>query len=709
MKPKIIPITDLRNTNEILRLAKEESPVFVTKNGYNEIVLMSSDAYDALTAKNPVILKQDFSKKHRNYRPADASETYGFLTVGACSFDGVVGNVHQNVHLICDQIDRALAQKVSVLVFPELCLCGYTCGDLLIQNGLRKQIQEGLLELRKFSEGKNLLFFVGAPVSFQDSLYNCAVVFYNGEILAVVPKKYIPNYKEFYEARYFVSYTGENSFVSIGKQYVPFGNRILFQNDAHEAEILACEICEDLWVRNSPSLDHTAAGATVVFNLSASNETAGKDEVRKQMVRETSRRTKCAYVYCSSSCTESTTDLLFSGQNIISELGDELVSSPLFYSNMTTATVDLERIQTMRKYEKSSPLPSGNYQIVHYQAPRALPSELICRKLSDLPFVRSDFSLGEADFEKILTMQALSLGRRLTSIHCKTVVLGISGGLDSAMALLVCHRAYELLSLDAKGIICITLPCFGTSHRTHQNALKIAETLGNTFLEIDISKAVEQHLKDIRHDKDAYDITYENAQARERTKVLMDYANKTGGIVIGTGDLSEIALGWSTYNGDHMSMYNVNCSLPKTLIRAMVKHLAATRYQKIQNVLEDILDTPISPELLPSGETIQQKTEDIIGPYELHDFFLYHYMNNYYSFPKIYYLAKLVFQNQFSPQEIKRWLMVFIRRFFRNQFKRSCMPDGCKITSVSLSPRGDLRLPSDLSCQSFLDEIERMD
>lgn len=709
MKTNIIPITDLRNTNKILSLAKQNEPVFITKNGYAEMVLMSKEYYEKkINIDDYEDLKPYYSKSiYKQFVPQ--SDCYGLINVAACSFEVHIGNVKANVEEIKRLINKAIEKNVAIISFPELSITGYSCRDLFIQSSLIEQSNQGIYDLKEFSKGKDILFFVGAPFCHTDVLYNCSICIQNGRILAIMPKKFIPNYKEYYEGRYFAPYEGENTFVTFNQEEIPFGNKILLRNDHQRNEIISSEVCEDAWTPHSPSLDQVLAGATIIFNLSASNETIDKNDSRLNLVREASRKLSCAYIYCSSSFEESTTDLIFSGENIIAENGEIISKSELFFPNMLISTIDTEKIKNRRRYVTT--FKSGQdegFLFVHYQAKRHVIKQLENRYLSPLPFIYSDFSKNETDYLKVIKMQALGLVRRLKAINCHHVVLGLSGGLDSTLALLVCHQAFELLNYDKKNIICITLPCFGTSKRTYNNALKLSNKLGNTLVEINISTSVMQHLKDIDHLNHNYDVTYENAQARERTKVLMDYANKVNGIVIGTGDLSEIALGWSTYNGDHMSMYAVNASIPKTLIKKMMEFFIKNDSFGIADILSDILNTPISPELKPlNNNEIIQVTEDIIGPYELHDFFLHHLMNDNYSFTKILYLALQVYKDKYNKEEIKKWLKVFIKRFFTNQFKRSCMPDCCKVTSISLSPRGDLRLPSDLSYQSFIDEIEK--
>ena len=707
MKKNIIPVTDLRKTNELTSLVRTNQPVFVTKNGYLDMVILSPELYDN-TQTNLFVNTKKTNHYFKEILPQD--DCLGLINVASCSPSVKVGNIAYNINQIKNCIDDAINQNISILLFPELSICGYTCGDLLIQSSLIKSTYKGIIELKKYSKGKDLLFFVGAPFEYNDDVYNCAYAIQNGKILAIIPKRFIPNYQEFYESRYFTGYEDTNIRVIFDEEEISFGNHILLQNDRYLDEIISCEICEDAWVTSSPSTEQALSGATIILNLSSSNETIGKDESRKILVQEASRKLGCAYIYASSSYEESTTDLLFSSDNIIAELGSIINRSKLFYPNLTTATIDIERIKNKRRTQGTyKSRLSESFDVIHYSAKRNIPVSLLNRNLSKFPFVFNDFSLETVDFERVLTMQGLGLARRLKAINCKNVVLGISGGLDSTLALIVCHKAFDLLSLDKKGIIGITLPCFGTSSRTYNNAYKLSKALGTTLIEINIAESVNQHLKDIDHINHNYDVTFENAQARERTKVLMDYANKVNGLVIGTGDLSEIALGWCTYNGDHMSMYAVNASLPKTLIQAICSSFGS-KNEALKEVLLDIVDTPISPELVPGTEDkIVQKTEDIVGPYELHDFFIYHYMNEMYSFRKIYQLAKYVFKNKYSNQVIKKWLVTFIKRFFTSQFKRSCMPDGIKVTSVSMSPRGDLRMPSDASYMTFIDEINELE
>lgn len=710
MRQKIIPITDLRKTNELIDSLKDDRPIYITKNGYLEAVIMSTNCYDNLD--NSSVQDNNVIKNiHLNQNNYPLSYNDRLINVAACSLNLKIGDVEYNVSIIKSKLLEAKEKQVEIVCFPELSLSGYTAGDLFNSPSLLHNVKKGLLDLKEFSRDLDIIFFVGAPLTHNNSLYNCSVCFYKGKILGIVPKKYIPNYQEFYEGRYFKDYEKENDYLIFDGDNIPFGTKILFQNDLNHHEILASEICEDGWAIFSPSSLDANMGATIIFNLSASNETLNKESTRRTLVSEASRKLCASYVYTSASFEESTTDLLFSGHNIISECGDILEESPLFEPSMIVQSIDLERIINRRRNQNTFFNDNLNgFIYVHYQAPRAERKKKIYRTLSKFPFVYNDFSLKMVNLDKVIKMQSLALARRLKAINCDKVVLGLSGGLDSTLAFLVIQETFAFLKFDSKNIHVITMPCFGTSKRTHQNALKLAEAFNNTFKEINISDEVNLHLNDIGHDEHHFDTTYENSQARIRTLILMDYANKIGGIVVGTGDLSEIALGWSTYNGDHMSMYSINASIPKTLIRAMFAHFASLeKYKDIRDVLLDVLDTPISPELLPTLDgQIDQKTEEIVGPYQLNDFFLYHYLTDFYSFKKIYFLAKETFKGIYSDEELKKWLKNFIRRFFSNQFKRSCSPDGVKITQISLSPRGDLRLPSDIDYKIFIKEIEEL-
>lgn len=547
---------------------------------------------------------------------------------------------------------------------------------------------------------------MGVPVAVGADLYNCAAVLYHGKLLGLVPKQNIPNYCEFYEARHFTPGPHDIEITFCG-QIVPLGTNLIFCCKTIPELILGVEICEDLWVAMPPSAYLAQCGATVLLNLSASDEVIGKSAYRRSLVASQSARLFAAYAYADAGEGESSTDMVFAGHNLIAENGTMLAESKKFTTGFVAAEVDLQRLMQERR-RATTWNNHGNvihkiffdYPIQELQLTRSFPA---------LPFVPADNADLSARCEMILSMQAAGLKTRLMHTKAKNVVVGLSGGLDSTLALLVAVRAFDSISLDRKGIHAVSMPCFGTTKRTKNNAEKLARLMGVTFQEISITEAVKQHFSDIKQDPDIHDVTYENCQARERTQVLMDIANKNSGLVIGTGDLSELALGWATYNGDHMSMYGVNCSIPKTLVRHLVHHSAVSGSKELYTLLEDILATPVSPELLPPVDgVISQKTENIVGPYELHDFFLYYMLRFGFSPSKIYRMAVLAFDGQYDKQTIQKWLNIFYRRFFAQQFKRSCLPDGPKVGSVTLSPRGDFRMPSDASARLWLDEIENL-
>lgn len=635
---------------------------------------------------------------------------YGFVKVAAASPDLKVADVHYNVDKILTEIKKQAKAGTEVLVFPELSLCGYTCGDLFFDDTLLNAIEDALLHLAEESAiySKNMLFFVGLPVKKDRALYNCAAALCGGKILAIIPKTALPNYCEFYEKRYFTpAQSGiDNDFFYAG-QKIPFGKEILIGDKKHDV-FVACEICEDLWIANAPSESHALAGAQIIVNLSASDETVGKAEYRRSLIKSASGRCVCAYVYADAGCGESTTDCVFAGHSIIAENGGVLAESQLFSTCGATAEVDVEFL--MHERRKLTTFESNNENYLYVYADFVGDGDLSLRKVESMPFV----PIGEkADERKelILSLQSHALARRLTHIKANCAVIGVSGGLDSSLALLVAARAMDICGKSHADIIAVSMPGFGTSEKTHTNAFALAESLGATTKDIPISSLVLQHFKDIGHDTSVHNVTYENAQARARTYTLMDIANEYGGIVVGTGDLSELALGWCTYNGDHMSMYGVNSGVPKTLI----KHLAAYEGNRLggktQETIEKILATEISPELLPPNEKgdIAQKTEDLIGPYELHDFFLYHILRRGDSPSKTFYLAKYAFGEKYTAKTLVHWLKNFYKRFFAQQFKRSCMPDGVKIGSVTLSPRADFRMPSDASATLWLTEVEKIE
>lgn len=627
----------------------------------------------------------------------------GFIKVAAVTPEVTVADTQKNAKIICDDILQATALGAKIIVFPELCLTGYTCADLFYHDVLLKNALRALSDVVSCSIGADALIFVGCPLRHSGKLYNCAVAINNGKILGAVPKTFLPNYNEFYEKRWFAPAPEQSEEISLLGQTVPFGRGILFCCEQMQNLTVGAEICEDLWTPMPPSVTLALSGATITVNLSASNECVGKSEYRKALVSSQSARLVCGYVYCSAGDGESTTDLVFSGHNIIAENGRVLAESNLFENEITVSEIDVDFLSCERAKIYPAEITRKADKIVYFSIKKEQTS--LTRAFSRYPFVPKDSDELHSRAKLILTMQSKALAKRIDHTHTKSLVIGVSGGLDSSLALIVAKLASEA-SKTKPEVIAVTMPCFGTTDRTHDNSIKLSEALGVSLKEVDIKKAVLQHFEDIGQNAGTYDVTYENGQARERTQVLMDIANKTGGMVVGTGDLSELALGWATYNGDHMSMYGVNASVPKTLIRYLINHYALSADKKTKEVLGDILDTPVSPELLPSdGKNISQKTEDLVGPYELHDFFLYYMLRMYYSPKKIFRAAKLAFPD-YDEKTIAGWLKVFVRRFFAQQFKRSCLPDGVKIGSVSLSPRGDWRMPSDAAAACWLTEAE---
>ena len=634
---------------------------------------------------------------------------HGFVKAAAVTPKIKVAEPVYNAKVICESMDTAVRNGAQIIVFPELCLTGYTCNDLFLQELLLQKTREQLLVIANHTVGMDALVFVGLPLEKENKLYNVAAVLQNGEILAFIPKMNIPNYAEFYEYRYFTPGNEEASTCLFEGEEIPFGSNILFETDAVHGLTVACEICEDFWVVNPPSTSHALAGATVVVNLSASNETVGKDSYREMLVNATSARLIAGYIYTSAGEGESTQDIVFSGHNIIAENGTILAEARRFVNETIYADLDIHRIRHERRRMTSfQPENEKEYLVI----PFVLENKEIKldRTFGATPFVPADKATREKRCEEILSIQSYGLKKRYEHTGCKTAVIGISGGLDSTLALLVTVRAFDMLGLDRKNIIAVTMPCFGTTDRTYENACTLTHTLGATLEEVDIREAVSLHFRDIGQDSEVHDVTYENGQARERTQVLMDIANKKGGLVIGTGDMSELALGWATYNGDHMSMYGVNAGVPKTLVRHLVRYYADTcENEKLNTVLLDVLDTPVSPELLPPEDgKIAQKTEDIVGPYELHDFFLYYMLRCGFEPAKIYRIAKQTFKEVYEDAFILKWLKTFYRRYFAQQFKRSCLPDGPKVGSVAVSPRGDLRMPSDASVRIWMDEVEKL-
>ena len=635
---------------------------------------------------------------------------YGFINVATASPAVKVADVRSNLLSAKETVTAADSAGIELLVLPELHLTAYTCGDLFYSELLTSSALEALVELRDHSAGKRPVIVVGCPIASCGKLYNCAAVIQGGEILGIVPKSYLPNYGEFYEQRQFCSgsaYSGPDT-IDIGGRRVAFGCDLLFCSREMDSFVLGVEICEDLWAPVTPSTALCLSGATIIANPSASDELIGKEEYRRQLVSAASARLICAYAYSNAGVGESTQDMVFSGHSMICENGQVLAERAPFAKGdaMLSTQVDLFRLSSERRRNTSFE-PRGTARRIWFSQP--LRETVLTRCIARRPFVPDDGRTLSERAEAILQMQSFGLAGRLRHIGCKTAVLGISGGLDSTLALLATVRAFEILDKDRRDILCVTMPCFGTSDRTLKNATALCGLLGVSFRCVDITEAVELHFKDIGHDAAQADTTFENCQARERTQVLMDIANQSGGIVVGTGDLSELALGWATYNGDHMSMYAVNCSVPKTLVRYIISYEAASQRDALRAVLEDILATPVSPELLPdSGKGISQRTEDIIGPYELHDFFLYHMLRTGARPTRVFHLAQYAFSGEYSDAEILKWLRVFASRFFAQQYKRSCLPDGPKVGTVTLSPRGDWRMPSDASASLWLSEIDEL-
>lgn len=631
----------------------------------------------------------------------------GFIKVAAGIPECTVADISANISEIKRIIDKADRQNINILALPELCVTGYTCGDLFFSDTLLTGAKSALTELARFTAGKYPVVILGLPLLLRSKLYNCAAVLSDGKILGIVPKTHMPNYSEFYEQRQFTSgLLAPDDSITLDGLTVPFGTDIIFCHKELCEYTFGVEICEDVWAASQPSEGLCRAGAEIIINPSASNEVIGKSEYRKTLVSATSARLLCGYLYVSSGTGESTQDLVYSGHSLVYENGTLLAeSAPFEEKELTVSEIDIKKLCGER-HRNTSFEPLDGYRTVLFS--QKIIETKLTRQYEKTPFVPSDKNDLAKIAEAILRIQSYGLKKRLGHTGSKTAVIGISGGLDSTLALLVTVRAMRLLNKPLSDIHAVTMPCFGTTERTHSNSEKLCRLFGVSFSEINITSAVNQHFKDISQDPKSYDVTYENSQARERTQVLMDVANKTGGMVIGTGDLSELALGWATYNGDHMSMYAVNSSVPKTLVRYLVRHEAEQSGDELKAVLYDILDTPVSPELLPAGDDgkISQKTEDLVGPYELHDFFLYHMLRFGEAPQKIYRLALETFRGDYTPETVLHWLKVFIRRFFSQQFKRSCLPDGPKVGSVTLSPRGDWRMPSDASSRDWLNSLE---
>lgn len=633
----------------------------------------------------------------------------GFITVATATPQVAVADCEANAQAILACINEMAAAHAKVMVLPELCITGYTCSDLFWQTKLLDEAEAALSVIAEGSRQVDALIAVGMPLRVAGKLLNVAAILCRGKVLGFVPKVNLPAYNEFYETRHFTSGSADMGTVQFCGEEIPVGTNLLFSCENVVDLCVAAEICEDLWVPNPPSVQHALAGASVICNLSASDEMVGKGSYRRDLVAGQSARLVCAYLYATAGEGESTTDLVFGGQNLIAENGTVLAESATFENETNVATIDVQRLASERRRMSTFPAAeSKEYREISF----ALAEEetKLARFFDADPFVPSNADQLSDRCEEILNIQALGLKKRLAHTHAKSAVVGISGGLDSTLALLVTARAFDMLGLSRKGIVAVTMPGFGTADRTYNNAVAMIKGLGATFKEVPIAKAVMQHFADIDHDASIHDVTYENSQARERTQILMDIANQANGFVIGTGDLSELALGWATYNGDHMSMYAVNASVPKTLVRHLVRHYADTSADEVlAGVLYDVLDTPVSPELLPPEDgAISQKTEDLVGPYELHDFFLYQMLRMCFPPAKIYRVAKEAFAGRYSNETILKWLRTFYWRFFSQQFKRSCLPDGPKVGSVAVSPRGDLRMPSDACVSAWIKEVETL-
>ena len=632
---------------------------------------------------------------------------HGFVKVASASPSLKVGNPDFNKERIISLIEKADKEGVKVLAFPELSITGYTSGDLFFQTSLLTSAHDALLDILDSTKDCDVLSFVGYPLKYNGKLYNTLAALFHGSVLAFIAKKNLPTYGEFYETRWFTPSPEENLVLETEDgEDILFGSKIIISSEYPEALKISAEICEDLWVPDPPSTHHALAGATVIVNASASDELIGKSEYRNNLVSGQSGRTISAYIYSNASEGESSTDMVFTGSNCIAENGTVLKAVDYSLDELIISEIDCEKLERERYSRNTFPIIEDGYDFIDISFDKV--ETKLTRQIDMHPFVLQDTEKRNERCEKILTLQALGLKKRLVHTGSKKVVVGLSGGLDSTLALLVAVKAFDMLSLSRKGIIAITMPCFGTTKRTRSNAELLALSLGVDFRTIDISDSVKAHFRDIGQSLEDYSVTYENGQARERTQVLMDIANKEGALVIGTGDLSELALGWATYNGDHMSMYGVNAGVPKTLVRYLVRYVAENTDNNVESqVLLDILATPVSPELLPAknGE-ISQVTEDLVGPYELHDFFLYYIVRLSFSPDKVYRLALLAFQGVFDKDTIYKWLRTFIRRFFSQQFKRSCLPDGPKVGTITLSPRSDWRMPSDGDPSIWLKKLD---
>lgn len=633
---------------------------------------------------------------------------HGFVKVAAATPDIRVADVAYNVKSICDTLDRAAAENAKIIVLPELCVTGYTCGDLFAHDVLLAGAREGIRKIAGHCRDIDALVFVGMPLAVEGELYNVAAAINRGRILGLVTKTFLPNYGEFYEMRQFREGPEETRYIEFLGEKVPFGPQILFVSEKMSELIVSAEICEDVWSPVPPSIEAAREGAVIIVNCSASDETIGKARYRRSLIEGQSARLIAGYVYANAGEGESTADLVFGGHNLIAENGTVLREGERFHNHVICAEIDVRRLASERR--KNTTFKSAkDRRLVRVPFRIEEKKTRLTRCFPSRPFVPADAREREQRCEEILAIQAMGLKKRIAHTRARSAVVGISGGLDSTLALLVTARAFDMLGMDRSGIIAVTMPCFGTTDRTYNNACLMSRKLGADLREVRIADSVVSHFRDIGHDMEDHSVTYENAQARERTQVLMDIANKEGGMVIGTGDMSELALGWATYNGDHMSMYGVNASVPKTLVRHLVQYCADTaKDRELQAVLRDVLDTPVSPELLPPKDgQIAQKTEDLVGPYELHDFYLYYFLRFGYEPSKIYRIACRAFDGEYDRTVIYRWLETFCRRFFAQQFKRSCLPDGPKVGTVALSPRGDWRMPSDACAAVWLEDLQR--
>ena len=706
----IKPISSLRDTAKLLDDLKEEGMITITKNGFSSMVILSPEEFEHLVGKTSSLSKMKTSFEPHHFLKTNTHDplTYlgqDFVRVKADPIFIHLGDVKKNLKAIKESLKKSEEEHVSITLFQELSLTGYTCGDLFLTEKLYSDCEDAIEELVEFSKNLHGYFIVGLPFYYNGSLFNAAAVIGKGKIWGIVPKTYIPNYREFYEARYFKKGSEEVNYVTFaGIKDIPFASKLIFKSTEIPLAF-GIELCEDVWTADPPSTKMALNGANVIFNLSASNETVGKNSYRRDLIKMTSARLISGYVYCSTGRGESTSDVVYGGHSIISENGKILAENQLFEGNPVIADIDLGLVEEERK------------KMMTFEGERTLKEiilETSFQNFTDLrwevhknPFI-PEGEINLSLVKEIMRMQVEGLRERMLSAHARQAYVGLSGGLDSTLAFLVAVETFKNLGWDLKDVHAITLPCFGTSQRTHDNAESLANLAGTSFKEINIKASVIQHLKDIDHPLDNHNVTYENAQARERTQVLMDIANENGGIMVGTGDLSELCLGWCTYNGDHMSMDGVNGSIPKTLVRYLVKGYAMM-HPSLAAPLLDILDTPISPELLPPVKgQISQKTEDTIGPYDLHDFFLFYFLRYGFNPTKIFLLAHVAYCDTLSNETILHWEETFFKRFFRNQFKRNCAPDGVKVGSVAVSPRGDLRLPSEISEESYLAELEKI-